>query len=424
MKKIILKPGKEQSVKRYHPWIFSGAISRKESSLAEGDPVVVYSAQGELLGTGHYHSGSIAVRLIASAGDWPDNRLWKDRLERALMLRKRCGLAGSSHTNAYRLVNAEGDGMPGMIIDYYNGTAVMQAHTIGMHRVRDQVNAELHNVMGEGLKTVYYRGAKGLVKQSDKPDLAGYLFPPGGDAATNSPGSSGGGGDLCSAGNGAEGFVNVSRIDNIIKEYGNMFIVDWERGQKTGFFLDQRENRKLLEQYSGGKNVLNMFGYSGGFSVYALRGGAMKVVTVDSSAAAVEMAGKNVNLNFENDKRHVAVCDDVFDYFKNSNEKYDVVVADPPAFAKGTRAVKNALQAYRRLNSKAIEKVGKGGLLFTFSCSQVVSREQFRQAVYSAAILSGREIRILHQLSQPADHPVSIYHPEGEYLKGLVLHVF
>ncbi len=424
MNKITLKPGKEQSVNRFHPWIFSGAIRAGEGRFEDGDPVEVYSSSGRLLGTGHYHSGSIAVRLISTAGDKPGRRLWSERLERALLLRKECGLAGSDHTNAFRLVNAEGDGMPGMIIDFYNGTAVMQAHTAGMHRVREQVAAELCNVMGGSLRAVYYRGPKGLAKQAGDPGA-----PLQSSAITDtsaSPSAVKGGREAAGTVDGKKitGYLIGNRGDNTVTEYGNLFAVDWERGQKTGFFLDQRENRRLLGYYSGGKTVLNMFGYTGGFSVYALRGGASEAVTVDSSAGAVEMAEHNMRLNFEKDKRHSAVCADVFDYFRGNNKKYDLVILDPPAFAKGLRAVRNALQAYKRVNTKALEKVGYGGKLFTFSCSQVISKEQFRQAVYSAAINSGREVRILHQLAQPADHPVSIYHPEGEYLKGLVLQVF
>ncbi len=424
MKKITLKPGKEQSVKRFHPWIFSGAIRTREGELEDGDPVEVYSSAGRLLGTGHFHSGSIAVRLISTAGDKPGKRLWNERLERALLVRKECGLAGSGHTNAYRLINAEGDGMPGMIIDFYNGTAVMQAHTAGMHRVREQVAAELCNVMGDPLKAVYYRGAKGLTRQAGEPEAP---LPSSAIPDTSATPAAGNGGQRAVGtvdGKKITGYLYGSRGDNTVMEYGNLFSVDWEGGQKTGFFLDQRENRRLLEHYSGGKTVLNMFGYTGGFSVYALRGGASEVMTVDSSAGAVEMAEHNIRLNFEKDKRHTAVCADVFDYFRGNNKKYDLVIMDPPAFAKGLRAVRNALQAYKRVNSKALEKLGFGGKLFTFSCSQVISKEQFRQAVYSAAINSGREVRILHQLAQPADHPVSIYHPEGEYLKGLVLQVF
>ncbi len=409
MKKIILKPGREASAKRFHPWIFSGAVQNNEKNIPDGDPVVVYSSSGELLGTGHYQSGSISVRLFSWGLEEPGPDLWTRKFEAALKLRKDVGLAGSVHTNAYRLVNAEGDGMPGLIVDYYNGTAVLQAHTAGMHRVREQLAGALVSMMGDELKAVYYRGVK--VRAGAAANTGGE---PGGNVRAVNPAHR----------EDQAGYLHGSRSDNVIIEHGNQFTVDWEGGQKTGFFLDQRENRRLLENYSGGQRVLNLFGYTGGFSVYALRGGASEAVTVDSSAAAVRMAEQNVLLNFENDRRHSAVCADVFDFFRNGNGKYDLVVLDPPAFAKGLRAAGNALQAYRRVNSKAIERVAPGGMLFTFSCTQVISREQFRQAVFSSAALSGREIVILHQLSQPADHPVSIYHPEGEYLKGLVLKVY
>ncbi|TVR72628.1 MAG: class I SAM-dependent rRNA methyltransferase [Marinilabiliales bacterium] len=409
MHKIKLKPGREASAKRFHPWIFSGAVQDIEENIPNGDPVAVYSAAGELLGTGHYHNGSIAVRLFSRIFEDAGPDLWKRKFEAALKLRKDVGLAGSGRTNAYRLVNAEGDGMPGLIVDYYNGTAVLQTHTAGMHRVKEQLAGALVSLMGDELKAVYHRGVK---------VQAGEAAAQGGKSAEN-----GRAGNTPHGGHQA-GYLHGSKTDSVISEHGNQFIVDWEGGQKTGFFLDQRENRRLLEDYSGGQRVLNLFGYTGGFSVYALRGGASEAVTVDSSAAAVKMAEQNVLLNFENDRRHSAVCADVFDFFKTGNGKYDLVVLDPPAFAKGMRAAGNALQAYRRVNAKAIERVAPGGMLFTFSCTQVISREQFRQAVYSAATLSGRDIVILHQLSQPADHPVSLYHPEGEYLKGLVLKVY
>ena len=390
LKKIVLKPGKEQSLKRFHPWIFSGAVKTIPGGVQEGDPVEIFSSKNEPLGTGHYQPGSIAVRMLTFGTEKLSTAFWRSKLEKCLRLREGSGLAGSSHTNVYRLVNAEGDGMPGLIIDYYSGTAVMQAHSAGMHRIRRELAAILREVMGDSLTSVYYRGMQGVHVKSEGADNV---------------------------------YLSGSLSSNIVEEHGNRFAIDWVGGQKTGFFIDQRENRKLLGQYSRGKKVLNMFGYTGGFSVYALGGGALQVHTVDSSAKAVEMAEENVALNFQSETRHKAFCMEAFDFFSDGNDSYDIVILDPPAFAKGMRARNNALQAYRRLNSKALKKIVPGGLLFTFSCSQVVGRDQFRQAVYSAAIQSARDIKILHQLSQPADHPVSIYHPEGEYLKGLVLQV-
>ena len=390
MIKIVLKPGKAQSLKRFHPWIFSGAFKKIPDGVHEGDPVEVFSSENEKLGTGHYHSGSIAVRMLAFGNEKLTRTFWRSKIEKCLRLREGIGLAGSSHTNVYRLVNAEGDDMPGLIIDYYNGTAVMQAHSAGMHRIRRELAANLREVMGDSLTSVYYRGMHGIpvIKENEYSE-----------------------------------YLSGSPSSNIVEEHGNRFTIDWVGGQKTGFFTDQRENRKLLGQYSRDKNILNMFGYTGGFSVYALEGGARLVHTVDSSAKAIKMADENVALNFESGMRHKAFCMEAFDFFSDCKEGYDIVILDPPAFAKGMRARNNALRAYMRLNSKAFEMIVPGGLLFTFSCSQVVGRDQFRQAVYSAAIQSSRDIKILHQLSQPADHPVSIYHPEGEYLKGLVLQV-
>ncbi len=390
MTKIVLKPGKEQSLKRFHPWVFSGALKRIPEGLSEGDPVEVFSSENEKMGTGHYHSGSIAVRMLTFGDEELTRPFWISRIERCLRLRKEIGLAGSSHTNVYRLVNAEGDGLPGLIIDCYGGTAVIQAHTSGMHRIRMELAAVLSDVMGDDLESVYYRSMHGVSVINGKE---------------------------------CHRYLSGSPSTNIVGEHGNRFAIDWTGGQKTGFFIDQRENRKLLGQYSRDRKILNMFGYTGGFSVYALDGGARQVHTVDSSAKAIEMADENVALNFESETRHKTFCMEAFDFFGDCREMYDIVILDPPAFAKGMRARNNALKAYTRLNSKALEFLVSGGLLFTFSCSQVVGREQFRQAVYSAAIRSARQIRILHHLSQPADHPVSIYHPEGEYLKGLVLQV-
>jgi 23S rRNA (cytosine1962-C5)-methyltransferase len=389
LKKIILRAGREQSVKRFHPWVFSGAIGKMDAPLAEGEDVKVYSSSGECLGTGHFHNGSIAVRVISFTDDELTDRFWKAKFGQALQLRKAAGLHGNGGTNVYRLVNAEGDGFPGLIADFYNGTIVMQAHTAGMYKIAGRLTGVLKQLLGDNLRAVYDKSLPSLKKFYTDDGSDGYLY-------------------------GAPG-------DRIVLEHGNKFIVDWERGQKTGFFTDQRENRELLARYSGDRKVLNMFSYTGGFSVYALRGGASLVHTVDSSARAIELADENIALNFQDSRRNRSFCSEAFDFFSNAGDKYDIIVLDPPAFAKNRKSANNALQAYKRLNAKAMEYISEGGLLFTFSCSQVIGADEFRQAVYSAAIQSGREIRILHRLSQPADHPVSIYHPEGEYLKGLVL---
>jgi 23S rRNA (cytosine1962-C5)-methyltransferase len=387
VKKILLRPGKEQSLKRFHPWVFSGAIDSVEDSPAEGEFVHVFSSTGECLGSGHYQTGSIAIRIVSFRHEEPSDKFWTEKIKRALQLREKAGLYGGGNTNVFRLINAEGDGFPGLIADYYNGTVVLQAHSAGFHRITDQLGRALNNIFGD--KIAIFN--KSILNPQNKT----------GGINTDVPGSPG----------------------TVVEEYGNKFRVDWAGGQKTGFFIDQRENRKLLEHYSMGMKVLNMFSYTGGFSVYALRGGAAVVHTVDSSLPAIEIANENVLLNFPGDNCNMSFCNEAFDYFRESKEKYDIIILDPPAFAKSRKSQNNALQAYRRLNARAMEYLVPGGLLFTFSCSQVVSRENFRQAVYSAALHNGREISILHQLSQGADHPVSIYHPEGEYLKGLVLRV-
>jgi 23S rRNA (cytosine1962-C5)-methyltransferase len=391
LKRIILKPGKDQSVKRFHPWVFSGAIDRVTETPGEGEYVAVYSHNKECLGTGHYHSGSIAVRMIEFSYSEPSADFWKTKFEKALRLRVISGLHDNGHTNVFRLVNAEGDGFPGLIVDFYNGSAVMQAHSVGMCKITSQLAEVLKDLLGENLAGIYdktspaLKGRSGVVRESD------HLL-----------------GD---------------KENTIVLEYGNKFRVNWVEGQKTGYFIDQRENRKLLERYSYGKTVLNMFGYTGGFSVYAMRGGARKVNTVDSSKKAIGLADENIALNFPGDARHESFSMEVFDYFRENNQKYDIIVIDPPAFAKSRKAQNNAIQAYKRLNAKAMEHVMPGGILFTFSCSQVIGRQEFRQAVYSAALESGREAKIMHLLSHPPDHPVSIFHPEGEYLKGLVLQI-
>jgi 23S rRNA (cytosine1962-C5)-methyltransferase len=389
--KIFLKPGKEQSLKRFHPWVFSGAIGKPEGNPEEGDPVNVYSTDGEFLAMGHCQIGSIAVRILSFEEVIPDFNFWKMKIERAWNLRKSSGITERAETNVFRLVHAEGDGMPGLIIDFYNGTAVMQMHTVGMFLVRDMLVKALQEVLGDKLKAVYDKSAKTLPFKADISAEDGYLLGEGGETE--------------------------------VLENGLRFRVDWLEGQKTGFFIDQRENRLLVQHFAKNRDVLNMFCYTGGFSFYAMKGGASLVHSVDSSAKAIELTNQNVKLNFGDDNRHEAFTADAFEFMRNIKDKYDLIILDPPAFAKHRDAVHQALQAYKRINTRAFEQIRSGGIIFTFSCSQVVSKEKFREAVFSAAAISGRNVRILHQLTQPADHPVNIYHPEGEYLKGLVLYV-
>lgn len=389
--KIFLKPGKEQSLKRFHPWVFSGAIGNAEGKPEEGDLVEVYAADGSFLGAGHCQVGSIAVRLLTFERQKMDYNFWKTKIENAWNARKALGLTDNGETNVFRLVHAEGDGMPGLIVDFYNGTAVMQMHTVGMYLVKDLISKALQEVLGDKLKAVYDKSEKSLPFKAGVEATDGYLF---GDKASSE-----------------------------VLENGLRFEVDWLEGQKTGFFIDQRENRHLVQQYAAGRDVLNMFCYTGGFSFYAMKGGARLVHSVDSSAKAIELTNRNVELNFQRDPRHEAFAADAFEFMRDIKNKYDLIILDPPAFAKHRDALHQALQAYKRINTRAFEQIRSGGILFTFSCSQVVSKEKFREAVFSAAAISGRNVRILHQLTQPADHPVNIYHPEGEYLKGLVLYV-
>lgn len=389
--KIVLKSGKDQSLKRFHPWVFSGAIKKSYGPLNEGDIVSVYSNSDEFLGLGHYQIGSIAVRVFSFTDTEINGDFWKDKLIKAFNLRKTLGLIGNSETNAYRLVHAEGDGMPGLIIDFYNGTAVMQTHSIGMYLIREELAGYLKEMMGDLLVAVYDKSEKTLPFKAD-------ITP-------------------------KDGFIIGNTIPGVVSEYGNLFKVDWEEGQKTGFFIDQRENRLLLQQYAKGRDVLNMFCYTGGFSFFAMKGGANSVHSVDASGRAIDLTRENVELNFPNDPRHEAIVADAFDYLKDIHQKYDLIVLDPPAFAKHRDALGRALQGYKRINARAFEQIRPGGILFTFSCSQVVSKEKFREAVFSGAAIAGRTVRIIHQMNQPADHPINIYHPEGEYLKGLVLYV-
>ena len=389
MKKLYLKRGKEESLLRFHPWVFSGAIQHADEDLEDGDLVRVLTNHGDFIAVGHFQKGSIAVRVLSFRDVAIDADFWASRLASALKVRQSIGIADNPQNNTYRLVHGEGDNLPGLIIDVYDRTAVMQAHSIGMHLQRKQIAEQLVKVMGSRIDNVYYKSETTLPFMDDMEN----------------------------------GFVYGGSDDNVALENGLKFYVDWLRGQKTGFFVDQRDNRSLLEKYSAGKSVLNMFCYTGGFSVYAMRGGAKLVHSVDSSAKAIELTNRNVALNFEGDKRHEAFCEDAFKYLEQAGNNYDLIILDPPAFAKHRGALHNALKGYTRLNNKAFQKIQPGGILFTFSCSQVVTKDHFRNAVFTAAAQAGRKVRILHQLHQPADHPINIYHPEGEYLKGLVLFV-
>ena len=391
MKKIFLKKGKDESLKRFHPWVFSGAIANAEKGIEEGDLVQVFSSENKFLAVGHAQIGSIAVRVLSFNDEAINDNFWEHRLAVAYDLRKSIGLAGSDHTNAYRLVHGEGDNLPGLIIDVYDKTAVMQAHSVGMHVNRMEIARALQKVMKGVVENIYYKSETTLPYKAELGQEDGYIV---------------GGGGECVA------------LENNLR-----FHVDWLQGQKTGFFVDQRDNRSLLEYYSKDRSVLNMFCYTGGFSFYAMRGGAELVHSVDSSEKAIALTNKNVELNFQSDKRHAAFCEDAFKYLDKNENVYDLIILDPPAFAKHRGALHNALKGYTRLNLKALQQIKSGGILFTFSCSQVVTKENFRNAVFTACAQSGRKVRILHQLHQPADHPINIYHPEGEYLKGLVLYV-
>ncbi|MBR3479985.1 MAG: class I SAM-dependent rRNA methyltransferase [Prevotella sp.] len=389
---VYLKPGKEESLLRFHPWIFSGAIHHIDNGISEGDVIRVVTSDGRYAATGHYQGGSIAVRVLSFTDIPIDAAFWQQRLKAALEARKAMGFLSShsSHlqTTAFRLLHGEGDMLSGLIIDIYGRTAVMQAHSIGMHRSRKEIAAALATVMSDHVANIYYKSETTLPFMET-----------------------------------ANGFLLGGSEDDTAMENGLRFHVDWLKGQKTGFFVDQRENRALVERYSKGRTVLNMFCYTGGFSFYAMRGGARLVHSVDSSVKAVELTRRNVELNFPGDRRHKAFCEDAFKFLDGMEGAYDLIILDPPAFAKHRGALHNALKGYTRLNRCAFEKIAPGGLLFTFSCSQVVTKEHFRNAVFTAATQAGRSVRILHQLHQPADHPINIYHPEGEYLKGLVLYV-
>ena len=391
MKRLLLKRGKEESLRRFHPWVFSGAVQQMDEGIEEGEVVRVVTSSGDFIAVGHYQIGSIAVRVLSFRDVEIDGEFWYSRLKSALEMRRSIGIADNPQNNTYRLVHGEGDLLPGLVIDVYGKTAVMQAHSVGMHASRVQIAEQLMEVMEGRIENIYYKSETTLPYKADLGQENGFIF---------------GGSD-----------------DNTAIENGLMFYVDWLRGQKTGFFVDQRDNRSLLEKFARNKTVLNMFCYTGGFSFYAMRGGAKLVHSVDSSAKAIELTNRNVALNFPGDMRHQAFCEDAFKYLEEAGGNYDLIILDPPAFAKHRGALHNALKGYIRLNNKALQKIQAGGILFTFSCSQVVTKEHFRNAVFTAAAQAGRKVRILHQLHQPADHPINIFHPEGEYLKGLVLYV-
>jgi len=416
---VVLKHHKEDSLKRFHPWVFSGAIFRMEDEFGgevqpeEGDWVRVVSSQGEFLALGQYQIGSIAVRIFSFDEDEFDDTFFQRRLQSAYDLRCSLGLIRPDN-DAYRLVHGEGDGLPGLIIDVYAHTAVMQAHTAGIHYIREQLAEDLISVAGAEIRNVYYKsettlGYKTEARQEAEAEgesVNGYLIIDGRPVTDR-----------------AEAKAFEDSISDVALENGLKFHVDWLKGQKTGFFVDQRENRALVEHFAKGRKVLNMFCYTGGFSFYAMRGGAEMVHSVDVSKQAISFTNANVELNYPGDPRHAAFASDAFDFLGREDFPYDLVILDPPAFAKHKKVLRNALRGYQKLNAKALERMPSGSILFTFSCSQVVSKEDFRCAVFSAAAQTGRRVRILHQLHQPADHPINIYHPEGEYLKGLVLYV-
>ncbi|MDR1561719.1 MAG: class I SAM-dependent rRNA methyltransferase [Dysgonamonadaceae bacterium] len=390
--KIYLNRGREESIKRFHPWIFSGAVNHLDGNTEEGDVVEVYDSQGNYLATGHCQIGSIAVRILSFNKEKIDRNFWEKRIKTALSLRKSLGLIRNDN-NTFRLIHGEGDNLPGLIIDLYGETAVLQAHSPGMHVARTEIAESLQNVLNGSLKNIYYKSEDTLPFNAGLEPENNYL-------------------------------LGGQNVPETALENGLNFHIDWIRGQKTGFFIDQRENRLLVEKYSANRNVLNMFCYTGGFSCYAMRGQAAAVHSVDSSAKAIDLANRNISLNFPNDNRHKTFADDAFNFLNRmEKDQYDMIILDPPAFAKHRKVLKNALQGYKKLNVAAIEKIRQGGLLFTFSCSQAVSKEDFQLAVFSASAQTGRTVRIIKHLTQQEDHPVNIYHPEGEYIKGLILHV-
>lgn len=393
MIQITLNKGKEHSLLRFHPWVFSGAIKKIDGEVKEGELVEVYSSQNQFLGMGHYQIGSIAVRLFSFKKVNPDYDFWKSKIQSAYNFRKQLNLVDNSNTNCYRLCFGEGDGLPGFVIDFYNGTAVFQTHSIGMHLLKNEFVNVLQDVMGDSLIAIYDKSEDTMPKQAPIKATNGYLWKKNNDV----------------------------KGTTIVNENGNKFYIDWEGGQKTGFFIDQRENRELLASYSKDKVVLNTFCYSGGFSVYAANAGAKEVHSTDISKKAIELTDKNIELN--DIKNHQSFAVDTFDFLKHKENIYDIIVLDPPAFAKHQNVKHNAVMGYKRLNYEAIKQIKSGGLLFTFSCSQVVDKNTFNSTVMAAAIEAGRSVRVLHHLSQPADHCFNIFHPEGEYLKGLVVQV-
>ena len=391
-KKVYLKPKKEESVKRFHPWIFSGAIHRIDGVPEEGEIVEVYDSKDNFLAIGHCQIGSIAIRILSFENGAIDHSFWENKFRKGYALRKQLNLAENSENTIFRLIHGEGDDLPGLIVDIYGNTAVMQAHSPGMHFTRKDLAISLKNALEEKIDNIYYKSETTLPYKADLGAVNEYL-------------------------------IKSDQINPIALENNIRFNVDWEKGQKTGFFIDQRENRMLLERYAKGKKVLNMFCYTGGFSVYALKGGAKEVHSVDSSAKAMTLTDENVALNFPGCKHHFSYTEDAFKFLNGLDDTFDLIILDPPAFAKHRNVLKNALQGYKKLNSIAFEKIKPGGIVFTFSCSQAVSRENFRSAVFGAALQAKRKVKILHQLTQPADHPISIYHPEGEYIKGLILEI-
>ena len=394
---IYLRKGKEESLRRFHPWVFSGAIdhirAEEESEIAEGALVEVYTRSGEFIAQGHYQIGSIAVRILAFDREPIDRAWWERRIAVAFDVRRRLGLTDDPETTCYRLIHGEGDSLPGLVVDIYGTTAVVQCHSVGMYRSRLEIAAAIRAVYGERITAIYDKSSQTLPFKADLGAVDGYLW------------------------------GRSDRPSQIVLEHGHRFRVNWEQGEKTGCFLDQRENRELVKRYAAGRTVLNTFCYTGGFSVYALAGGAREVCSVDSSERAVTLATENMRLNFGEGVPHTEVAADAVEYLRDIGDRYDLIILDPPAFAKHHKVLGNAMQGYKRLNARALSQIRPGGILFTFSCSQAVSKELFRTTVFSAAAIAGRKVRILHQLTQPADHPIDIYHPEGEYLKGLVLYV-
>ena len=394
---IYLRRGKEESLLRRHPWIFSGAIdyikAEEESEIAEGALVEVFDHKGAFIARGHYQIGSIAVRVLSFEREEIDQAWWNRRLRVALDVRRTLALTDDPSTTCYRLVHGEGDSLPGLVVDIYGSTAVVQCHSVGMYRSRQQIAGAIRAAYGDRITAIYDKSSQTLPFKADLGAVDGYLW-----------GTS-------------------DHASQVVLENGEKFWVNWEKGQKTGFFLDQRENRELVKRYARGRTVLNTFCYTGGFSVYALSGGAREVCSVDSSERAVALATENMRLNFGPDAPHSEVAADAVEYLRDIGDRYDLIILDPPAFAKHHKVLGNAMQGYKRLNARALSQIRPGGILFTFSCSQAVSKELFRTTVFSAAAIAGRRVRILHQLTQPADHPINIYPPEGEYLKGLVLYV-